>query len=98
NYESILDRAVWRRFDETLRFDQPDDQQISQLLALKLASVRRNFDPWDDRVRGWFRGISHADIERVLRRAVKDMVLGGDEFLESRHIEAARAREQRLEP
>lgn len=97
NYESILDRAVWRRFDETLRFDKPDDRQISQLLALKLAGVRRNFDPEDDRVRGWFQGLSHADIERVLRRAVKDMVLAGDEFLESRHIEAARAREQGLE-
>lgn len=97
NYESILDRAVWRRFDETLRFDKPDDRQILQLLALKLAGVRRNFDPGDDRVSGWFRELSHADIERVLRRAVKDMVLAGDEFLESRHIEAARAREQGLE-
>jgi SpoVK/Ycf46/Vps4 family AAA+-type ATPase len=97
NYESILDRAVWRRFDETRRFDKPDDQQISNLLALKLAGVRRNFDPGDDRARDWFRGLSHADIERVLRRAVKDMVLAGDEFLESRHIESARAREQGLE-
>jgi SpoVK/Ycf46/Vps4 family AAA+-type ATPase len=97
NYESILDRAVWRRFDEVLRFDKPDERQIGDLLALKLSSVRRNFEIDDAAVRRLFAGLSHADIERVLRRAVKDMVLAGDQFLETRHIEAARAREQASE-
>lgn len=96
NYESIIDRAVWRRFDETLRFDLPDDSQIVQLLGLKLAGVRRNFELEDQRVRGLFAGLSHSDIERVLRRSVKDKVLAGDEFLERHHIESARAREQRM--
>jgi SpoVK/Ycf46/Vps4 family AAA+-type ATPase len=94
NYESILDRAVWRRFDEILRFDRPDERQIGQLLGLKLAGVRRNFEVHDEAIRKLFAGLSHADIERVLRRAVKEMVLAGDEFLEVRHVEAARAREQ----
>lgn len=94
NYESILDRAVWRRFDEILRFDKPDERQIGQLLGLKLAGVRRNFEVHDEAIRKLFAGLSHADIERVLRRAVKEMVLAGDEFLEVRHVEAARAREQ----
>lgn len=94
NYESILDRAVWRRFDEILRFDKPDERQIGQLLGLKLAGVRRNFEVHDEVIRKLFGGLSHADIERVLRRAVKEMVLASDEFLEVRHIEAGRAREQ----
>lgn len=94
NYESILDRAVWRRFDEILRFDKPDERQIGQLLGLKLAGVRRNFEVHDEAIRKLFAGLSHADIERVLRRAVKEMVLAGDEFLGVRHVEAARAREQ----
>ena len=93
NYESILDRAVWRRFDEILRFDKPDDHQVVQLLAMKLAGVRRNFDLDDHAVRRMFTGLSHADVERVLRRAVKDMVLSASEFLEVRHVEGARARE-----
>ncbi len=97
NYESILDRAVWRRFDEVLRFDKPDDRQVADLLALKLSGVRRNFDIEDGSVRKLFAELSHADIERVLRRAVKDMVLAGDEFLEKRHVEAARARELAVE-
>jgi SpoVK/Ycf46/Vps4 family AAA+-type ATPase len=97
NYETILDRAVWRRFDEVLRFDKPDSQQISQLLALKLSGVRRNFEIADEWVQRLFDGLSHADVERVLRRAVKELVLSGAEFLESRHLAAARAREQGLE-
>ena len=96
NYESIIDRAVWRRFDETLRFDPPDESQIGRLLGLKLAGVRRNFELDDQRVRELFEGLSHADIERVLRRAVKDKVLAGDEFLERHHLKSARAREQEM--
>ena len=98
NYESILDRAVWRRFDEVLRFNKPDERQIPRLLALKLSGVRQNFDSEDGEVIALFADLSHADIERVLRRAVKDMVLEGSGFLERRHIEAARAREQPTQP
>lgn len=94
NYESILDRAIWRRFDEILRFDKPDECKIGELLALKLAGVRRNFDVDDEKVARLFTGLSHATIERVIRRAVKDMILTGNEFLELRHIEKARARER----
>jgi hypothetical protein len=37
--------------------------------------------------------MTHADVERVLRRGIKDMVLAGQEFLTVRHIEMAAARE-----
>ena len=90
NYESLLDRAVWRRFDEVLRFDKPDESQVGRLLALKLAGVRRNFELDDADVRRLFVGLSHADIERVLRRAVKEMVLGGGEFLEAQDRKSTR--------
>lgn len=97
NYESILDRAVWRRFDEILRFEKPDDSQIVELLELKLSGVRRNVELDDEAVLELFRGLSHADIERVLRRAVKDMILAGDKYLEMRHLKIARSREQTFE-
>lgn len=95
NYESLLDRAIWRRFDEALHFDKPDVQQIGRLLARKLSGVRRNFDLDEARTADLFEGRSHADIERVIRRAVKDMILAGREFLELRDLQDALAREQR---
>jgi AAA+ superfamily predicted ATPase len=95
NYESLLDHAVWRRFDEVVRFEMPNLEQIKRLLALKLSGIRRNFEVDDHHIAALFKGLSHADIERVLRRAVKEMILAGREFLEKTHIETALAREYR---
>jgi AAA+ superfamily predicted ATPase len=75
----------------------PDHKQIQRLLALKLSGIRRNFDTSDMRIASLFEGLSHADIERVLRRSIKEMVLTGCEFLEKSHIEDALAREYRHE-
>lgn len=95
NYESLLDRAVWRRFDEVVRFELPNLEQIKRLLALKLSGIRRNFEADDAQVASLFKGMSHADIVRVLRRAVKDMILSGREFMEKSHLDTALAREYR---
>ncbi len=95
NYESLLDHAVWRRFDEVLLFEMPNLEQIKRLLALKLSGIRRNFDTDDHGIVTLFKGLSHADIERVLRRAVKEMVLSGREFLEKAHLDEALKREYR---
>ena len=99
NYETLLDRAIWRRFDETAHFEMPDGEQTQRLLALKLSGVRRNFETDDKAIVKSFHGCSHADIERVLRRAVKEMVLDGRKYLEVAHLKAAQAREyQHVKP
>lgn len=95
NYETLLDKAVWRRFDEVVHFELPSLEQIKRLLSVKLSGIRRNFESDDGQVASLFKGMSHADIERVLRRAVKEMILSGREFLERKHLDAALAREYR---
>lgn len=95
NYESLLDQAVWRRFDETLSFELPNLEQIKRLLALKLSGIRCDFEPEDHEIATLFKGLSHADIERILRRAVKEMVLSGREFLQRGHLDEALKREYR---
>ena len=97
NYASLLDRAIWRRFDEILRFDKPDEDQIRRLLERKLAGVRRNFETDDPKIVGLFSGLAHAEIERVLRRAIKEMILPGREFLEVSDLTEARDREDSFE-
>ena len=98
NYEALLDPAVWRRFDEILRFELPNLEQIKRLLALKLSGIRRNFDVECSKTASLFKGLSHADIERVLRRAVKQMILSGREFLELADLKAALSREYKGKP
>ena len=89
NHESILDSAVWRRFDEVLVFELPNLEQLRRLLSVKLRGLRREFEIDDGRIVGLFKGMSHADVERILRRAAKDMVLAGKEFLSERHLQMA---------
>lgn len=96
NYESLLDKAVWRRFDEVVDFEAPDIDQIKRLISLKLSGVRRNFECTDENIAGLFSNLSHADIERVLRRAVKEMILSNKEFLEVEHLRSALNREHKL--
>jgi AAA+ superfamily predicted ATPase len=77
-----------------LLFEPPNLEQLHRLLALKLRGVRREFEVEDGPVTSLFKGMTHADVERVLRRAIKDMVLAGQEFLTLRHLETAARRER----
>ena len=93
NHERILDTAVWRRFDEVLVFEPPNLEQLRCLLAIKLRGLRREFEIEDARIVGLFKGMTHADVERVIRRAAKDMVISRKDFLSERHLKLAIRRE-----
>jgi len=93
NHEGMLDSAIWRRFEEVLLFDMPTRDQLALLLKIKMRGVRRDFELDDKRIISLFLEMSHADVERVLRHAIKEMVLKGQEFLQLRHLEKAQKRE-----
>lgn len=94
NHETNLDTAVWRRFEEILSFGHPNIEQIKNLLEIKLSGVRRNLGVGIEELALKFKGLSHADIERIIRRSIKEMIIQGKEFLEDRHIETSLAREE----
>ncbi|MCK4508890.1 MAG: ATP-binding protein [Desulfuromonadales bacterium] len=93
NHEQILDTAIWRRFDETIEFPVPGAKQTGQILKLKLRGVRRQFELDENELINLFANKSGADIERVVRRAVKRMILRSQEFLTIKDLENALARE-----
>ena len=93
NHDQILDSAVWRRFDEVLVFDLPNIEQLRRLLSVKLRGLRREFEIEDAEFVSQLKGMSHADVERVLRRAAKGMIFSGKEFLSERHVQSAIRRE-----
>ncbi|MEM4271096.1 MAG: ATP-binding protein, partial [Candidatus Pacearchaeota archaeon] len=76
-----------------LKFDLPNETQIKQLLAIKLRSIRNNFFKQASIFKK-FKGLSHADIERILRRAIKTMVLDKREILELQDIEESLLKEK----
>lgn len=94
NHEGMLDTAIWRRFEEVLFLKPPTNSQLCRLVSMKLRGVRCDFAVKTVVERGWFRGSTHADIERVVRRAVKEMVLqGGQPCLRLEHLETAQRHE-----
>lgn len=93
NHEQILDSAIWRRFDETIDFPLPDIEQLQQILSLKLRGVRRQFELDEKQVLELFEKRSGADVERIVRRAVKRMILRGQEFLTVKDLKQAVTRE-----
>ncbi|SDM18927.1 ATPase family associated with various cellular activities (AAA) [Franzmannia pantelleriensis] len=94
NHERILDTAIWRRFDESIDFPLPSEQQIQQVLLLKLRGVRRQFELDDKALIEIFVNCSGADIERIVRRAVKRMILRSQEFITIKDIKQAALRER----
>lgn len=95
NHEKILDSAIWRRFDDTLDFPIPSHELIPKILKLKLRGVRRHFEVDSQEVLDVFSGLSGADIERIIRRAVKRIILRNQEFLCLHDLVHAKEREAR---
>lgn len=94
NHEGLLDKALWRRFDEVLFYRRPSREDIFSLVVVKLRGIRYDFEADQEATIAKFEGMAHADIERVLIRAIKQMILSGREFLSIDHVAPALKREQ----
>ena len=84
NHPALLDSAVWRRFDEIVELDSPDEAARRRILELKLRSVRHDFD-----VAGtaeMMEDFSAAEVEAVALDAVRLMVRRLDKSVTSEHI------------
>ena len=93
NHEKLLDKALWRRFDEILFFARPDLTQIRELLSLKLKNFpQRNIDY--SKLSRKLRGLSHADIEWVCLEAVKTAILRDHDAVTQDLLEESIARQR----
>jgi SpoVK/Ycf46/Vps4 family AAA+-type ATPase len=85
NHPSLLDNAVWRRFDEVIGFDLPTERDIISLLRVKLRSVKTKFTTRD--VARKLVGCSHAEIELVCLDAARRAVLDGRATVDASDID-----------
>ena len=74
NHHHMLDEAVWRRFDDVLYFDLPDQARRKSLFEKYLRAIRRDGDIDTGALARATRGYSAADIMQVcvgaLRRSI----------------------------
>lgn len=88
NHEEILDRALWRRFDEVVEFPPPTVKEIQALLRLQLQHVRGGPLPVD-RVAAKLKGLPHAAVEATVWTALRTAVRAGRTKVSATDLESA---------
>jgi SpoVK/Ycf46/Vps4 family AAA+-type ATPase len=74
NFFGMLDEALFRRFDDVIRYSLPDSKMIQALIANRLSSFDIDAIQWKKVVVS-ARGLSHAEITRSCDDAAKAAVL-----------------------
>lgn len=75
NHRSILDKALFRRFDMVLDYALPDVKQASAVMRGRLGSMAKGVR-WSSLVDD-MAGLSHADLVRAAEAAAKSVILAG---------------------
>ncbi len=99
NHGDVLDKALFRRFDDVVQYRAPDQEQIQQLLRNSLAVLdpgTLDYSSLADKASG----LSHSDIVRAARDAMKDAVLSGTKSISgysvAQHLKERKADQQAL--
>ena len=86
NHQHLLDKAVWRRFDDIIYFDLPDNSKRKQLFEKYLRVLRRENNFTQDQLARRTRGYSAADIAQICKEALKKSVINNDKIVSRDHI------------
>ena len=74
NHPGILDSALFRRFDDVLHYDLPDEAQIAKLLLVRLGGAAVKEVEWKKLARNAL-GLSYADVTQVCNETLKDALI-----------------------
>jgi SpoVK/Ycf46/Vps4 family AAA+-type ATPase len=75
NHQGLLDVALWRRFDEAVYFNKPDHCAIQELLIRNLRQTGISAAIRVESKAKALVGMSHADVERIAKDAVKQTII-----------------------
>lgn len=75
NHRSILDRALFRRFDMVLDYALPDAKQGASVMRGRLGGLAKGVR-WSALAPA-MKGLSHSDLVRAAEAAAKGVILGG---------------------
>ncbi|MCF6150173.1 MAG: ATP-binding protein [Candidatus Brocadia sp.] len=74
NSPKLLDRALFRRFDDVLYYEQPTPEERKRLIQNVLAAFLTSKFTWKT-VLAESEGLSHAEIDQACRDAIKQAIL-----------------------
>lgn len=91
NFSNKIDLAFARRFDDIVKYDLPDQNQVDRLVSNYIGR-----DVTHLKLNGQFTGLSHAEIVQICHDIAKRKVLGLIETVSKNTIQAAVARRREL--
>lgn len=74
NNQKLLDKALFRRFDDVLHYSMPTEYEVKRLYEYKLTAFQNDFIPTEDLIKKSLI-LSHAEIIKVCEDAIKDSIL-----------------------
>lgn len=94
NHPQLLDRALFRRFDDVVHYELPDEVQCADLIANTLTAFDLDEQTLVEASKNAV-GLSHADVTSATQNAAKMLVLAGRETMSSELLTAAFERRKR---
>ena len=95
NYEKSLDYAIWRRFDETIQFDMPTENEKLKLFSLKMKKFKGPNHALEEYLEN-LKLFSHSDIERISQIIMKKCILDGEKMYTKKDIESAVKKQEKI--
>ena len=74
NHADLLDKALFRRFDDVIEYDLPNQEVVRKLLTTRLAYFPINWENWEHIIDA-AEGLSQAELVRTADEAAKVAVL-----------------------
>ncbi len=90
NHQTLLDTALFRRFDAVIAYALPDSRQAVDVLRRRLGAVNTSGVSWDE-VGDHVNGLSQAELVRAAESAAKRAILEGSDSVATAALVASLA-------
>lgn len=87
NHDALLDSAVWRRFEYKLKVEMPDHQAILKMIDLFTHNASNLSYKEKSDLAVVLTGLSGANIEEILVKAIRNAVISGNEVTKQNYYE-----------
>jgi SpoVK/Ycf46/Vps4 family AAA+-type ATPase len=80
NHPDLLDKALFRRFDDVIKYELPDEQIIRELLETRLSNFKLEWDDWNPIIQT-SKDLSQAEIVNAANEAAKIAVISNQDLI-----------------
>ncbi|MFM2432356.1 MAG: hypothetical protein RLZZ511_3570 [Cyanobacteriota bacterium] len=88
NHPDLLDKALYRRFDDVIQYELPNSDVIRKLIQSRLVAFKLSWTKWDD-ILGAAVGLSQAEVIRAVSEVAKNTVLESKKVISEDDVIAA---------